>query len=81
MAISFEESKKQALKLTETPMPTPLANDTVSVNSTNEVFEPETEKYAWFDGYIDNNISLIVSLFGVTTKMTGVWKFFIISMV
>ena len=59
MAISFEESKKQALKLTETPMPMPLANDTVSVNSTNEVFEPETEKYAWFDGYIDNNISTI----------------------
>ena len=59
MAISFEESKKQALKLTETPMPTPLANDTVSVNSMNEVFEQETKKYAWFDGYIDNNISTI----------------------
>ena len=59
MAISFEESKKQALKLTETPMLMSLANDTVSVNSTNEVFEPETEKYAWFDDYIDNNISTI----------------------
>ena len=59
MAISFEESKKQALKLTETPMLMSLANDTVETNA-SEVFEKDpTGRYAWFNDYIDNNISIV----------------------
>ena len=41
MALSFEESKKQALKRAETPMLMSLANDAIPV-SANETFSRDT---------------------------------------
>lgn len=59
MALSFEESKKQALKRAETPMLMSLANDAIPV-SANETFSRDTTgRYAWFNDYVDKNISTI----------------------
>lgn len=68
MALSFEESKKQVLKQAATPMPMSLANDIVETN-TSEGFEKDmTGRYAWFDAYIDNNISIVDANKGISVN-------------
>lgn len=68
MALSFEESKKQVLKQTATPMPMSLANDIMEINA-SEVFSKDmTGRYAWFDAYIDNNISIVDANKGISVN-------------
>ena len=67
MALSFEESKKQALKHNQTPMLMSLAND-ISVN-TNEVFTRDTTgRYRWFNDYVDDKISYIDENKGISVN-------------
>lgn len=57
MAISFEESRKQALKQAATPMVMAAA---AAVYSDVETFTRDTTgRYAWFSDYVDNDISVI----------------------
>ena len=68
MALSFEESKKQVLKQTATPMLMSLANDTMEINA-SEVFSKDmTGRYAWFNDYIDSNISIVDENKGISVN-------------
>ena len=68
MALSFEESKKQVLKQTATPTFMSLANDTMVINA-SEVFSKDmTGRYAWFDDYIDSNISIVDENKGISVN-------------
>lgn len=68
MALSFEESKKQVLKQTATPTLMSLANDTMVINA-SEVFSKDmTGRYAWFDDYIDSNISIVDENKGISVN-------------
>lgn len=68
MALSFEESKKQVLKQTAAPTLMSLANDTMVINA-SEVFSKDmTGRYAWFDDYIDSNISIVDENKGISVN-------------
>lgn len=68
MALSFEESKKQVLKQTATTTLMSLANDTMVINA-SEVFSKDmTGRYAWFDDYIDSNISIVDENKGISVN-------------
>lgn len=68
MALSFEESKKQVLKQAATPMPMSLANDIVETNTSEGFSKDMTGRYAWFDAYIDNNISIVDANKGISVN-------------
>ena len=59
MALSFEESKKQALKRAETPMFASFASVATPVVMSDNFISDTTGRYAWFRDYADNNISHI----------------------
>ena len=60
MALSFEESKKQASNLAATPMVMSLSNDITTFAVTNESFTKDTTgRYAYFNDYIDDKISYV----------------------
>lgn len=57
MAISFEESRKQALKQAATPMVMAAAT---AVYSDVETFTRDTTgRYAWFNDYVDTDVSVV----------------------
>ena len=62
MALSFEESKKQlSQQVAATPMLMSLSAEpmlmSLSNDASGEIWEPDT-KYAWFDSFVDDKISL-----------------------
>lgn len=60
MALSFEESKKQASNLAATPMMMSLSNDAMIFAATNEIFTKDTTgRYAYFNDYTDDKISYV----------------------
>lgn len=57
MALSFEESKKQALKQAATPMV--MAATDAAYNDVETFMRDMTGRYAWFSDYVDSDVSVI----------------------
>ena len=71
MALSFEESKKQALKQATAPMLMSLANEVV-VDSPEVFTRDNSGKYKWYEEYSDDKISTVDNLKNITVDSSQI---------
>lgn len=71
MALSFEESKKQALKQAAAPMLMSLANEAV-VDSPEVFTRDNSGKYKWYEEYSDDKISTVDNLKNITVDSSQI---------